>query len=177
MANSYIEFKGADLLISAFKDNPKKIVRAAQISITGALSSASTKISRDIVRQHRLKQSFTKSRVFTNIKEMKGTVWIGGYSVKSKDLGVNKRSGKGIRAGRYFFKGGFLATMSSGHQGAFKRKKVGTRWTKGRPRTSSPNLSIEELSVNLTKIERIVQRQQLSANNVLQKIFAREMAE
>lgn len=46
---------------------------------------------------------------------------------------------------RKVFKGAFIATVRSGHRGAFIRAGNGTRWTKGRPRTSSPNLPIKEL--------------------------------
>ncbi len=35
--------------------------------------------------------------------------------------------------------------MKSGHRGVYIRVRQGSRWTKGRPRTSSPNLPIKEL--------------------------------
>ena len=42
------------------------------------------------------------------------------------------------------FKGAFIQTMPGGHRGIFRRRH-GTGWSKGRPRTSSPNLPIREM--------------------------------
>ena len=46
---------------------------------------------------------------------------------------------------RKLFKGAFIARMPNGHQGVFRRSKKSTKFTKGRPSTSSPNLKIYEL--------------------------------
>lgn len=46
---------------------------------------------------------------------------------------------------RITFKGAFVRTMKSGHRGVFRRARGAARWSKGRPRTSSPNLPIKEI--------------------------------
>jgi len=46
---------------------------------------------------------------------------------------------------RKLFKGAFIRTMPNGHKGVFRRSSKATRYSKGRPQTSSPNLKIQEL--------------------------------
>ena len=46
---------------------------------------------------------------------------------------------------RKLFKGAFISTMPSGHKGVFRRSSRATHHSKGRARTSSPNLKINEL--------------------------------
>jgi len=60
---------------------------------------------------------------FPKLKEIKGTAWIGGSPIKAAYVGKLKQreDEAGARAGKYFFKGGFIARMKSGHTGIFKR--------------------------------------------------------
>jgi len=66
-------------------------------------------------------------RVFVkrpSYNESSGSVWLGTLPVKAIYVGkprVLKRKG-GVRIGKHYFAGAFLATMPSGHTGIFKRK-------------------------------------------------------
>lgn len=175
MENSLINFNGAKLAIDSLNAMPDQVDRAARIAIKATVKSAEANISRDITRQHRLPNSFKLKRVIASDKGLKGSVWVGASDVEAWKLGKQKQSKGGVRAGRHFFKSGFLATMASGHTSGFKRKNSATKWTKGRSRTSSPNLGIEHLKVKLTKIDQIVKRQENAAQKKLENIFAREL--
>lgn len=51
-----------------------------------------------------------------------GLVWVGINQVKASYVGKLKQDITGASAGSYFFQGGFVAKMQSGHVGIFKRR-------------------------------------------------------
>ena len=64
---------------------------------------------------------FNKFRVKTKRNRETGTVWIGLNKVKASYVGKLSNDTKGAWAGDYYFEGGFIAKMRSGHVGIFKR--------------------------------------------------------
>lgn len=178
MQNQNIVFDGAKLAEKVIGALPDHVDRAARKAISLTVRSAKENIGRDIIRQHRLPKSFKQGRIIATekgVNTLSGSVWIGGNAVHAGQLGALKKNRKGVRAGRHFFKGGFVAKMRSGHTGGFKREKTATRWTKGRPRTSSPNLGLDPLVVVLKNIEKIVSKQRVVSAKRLEKIFIREL--
>lgn len=64
-------------------------------------------------------------RVYTHLpgaSSAGGSVWIGLNPIKSGYLGTPRRGRGGVRVGRLFFEGAFLARMKSGYFAAFKRR-------------------------------------------------------
>lgn len=164
--------KLAELVVKAM---PEQIDRATKQAISATVKSARQKIGSDVVRQHKLPSQFKRERIFSTEGDDFGSVWVGVNPVLSSVLGNIKQNRSGVRAGRHFFKGAFAATLQSGHRAAFKRKKTSTRRTRGRPRTSSPNLGIDETTVEISKIDAIMARQQVRAARRMEAIFTREL--
>lgn len=54
--------------------------------------------------------------------ENSGSAWIGSNPVKASYVGKLRQLKKGARAGRHFFERAFVASMSTGHVGIFKRR-------------------------------------------------------
>lgn len=64
---------------------------------------------------------FRRFRVKSRRDREKGVVWIGINDVKAAYVGKMSQDIAGSFAGEYFFRGGFVAKMKSGHVGIFKR--------------------------------------------------------
>jgi hypothetical protein len=66
-------------------------------------------------------------KVFKNFRVQKksfddeGRVWLGMNPVKAKYAGKLTEVGTGATAGAYYFEGGFIAKMHTGHESIFKR--------------------------------------------------------
>ncbi|WP_367154650.1 phage tail protein [Methylomonas sp. HYX-M1] len=104
-----------------------------------AISTTTTWAGKELRNRMRVKTGiparvFRRFRVKTKRNRETGTVWIGLNKVKATYLGAestDKETGaksyklvqtkRGARAGKFFFEGGFVATMRSGHAGIFKR--------------------------------------------------------
>jgi hypothetical protein len=71
-----------------------------------------------VFKQHRVK-SFLQLVPGTRLEH--GQVWLGFNAIKAAYAGRLANFGRGAFAGDYYFEGGFVATMSSGHKGIFKR--------------------------------------------------------
>jgi len=118
-------------------DGLPKTIFAAQRS---AISTTTTWAGKELRNRMRVRTGiparvFRRFRVKTKRNRETGTVWIGLNRVKATYLGTessDKETGKksyklvqtktGARAGKFFFEGGFVAAMNSGHAGIFKRK-------------------------------------------------------
>lgn len=78
---------------------------------------------------------------------------------------------------RLLFKGAFIGTMPNGRKGVFRRSSKATRYSKGRPKTSSPNLKIQEMKgptvqgVFVEKLDLLVAQ----GNPILDKNLNREI--
>lgn len=58
-----------------------------------------------------------------NIKDGKRTarVWFGLNPIRLWSIGTAKQNDIGVKVGRHFYEGSFIATMASGHEGVFNR--------------------------------------------------------
>jgi hypothetical protein len=65
-------------------------------------------------------------RKLATVKRMRGVIWQGTLKIPAKYAAGRLRQTKsGVRAGRTFFEGAFIATMKSGYRGVFRRKGAG----------------------------------------------------
>ncbi len=64
---------------------------------------------------------FRRFRVVSKRQRDSGLVWVGLNKVKAAYVGDLLEEIGGASAGNYYFEGGFIATMRSGHEGIFKR--------------------------------------------------------
>jgi len=173
--SSIIEFDGAKLIEKSLGAMPDQVDRAVRFAIKKTIKTTAKNIEKDIVNEYRLPSSFKEKRVKSSSRGLKGDVWVGGYSIAAWKLGTQRQTKKGVKAGRYLFRGGFMATMDNKHTHGFRRKKTTTRYTANRPRTSIPNLGIEHLKIELPKIEKIVRRHEIAAQKELETLFAQEL--
>lgn len=124
--------------------------RAINKTITSVRQASSVEVRKTL----NLKASFVK-RLLT-VRKAKAAFLSG--SIDSKyvkapaiQFGGVRQTKKGVSVRlrkdqpRKLFKGAFIATMPNGHKGVFRRSLSATRFSKGRPTTSSPNLKISEL--------------------------------
>ncbi|MEQ1529091.1 MAG: hypothetical protein ABL925_07230 [Methylococcales bacterium] len=103
---------------------PRQIDRAMKSAVdTTTTWAKKEEQSRMAARLNIPKSIFTKVRVKgnTNRDRTSGLVWMGIRPVKSGFVGKLSQIESGAFAREYFFQGGFIATMRSGHKGIFKR--------------------------------------------------------
>ena len=82
------------------------IPRAAGTSITG-------------YRRVRSKRKLAK------VRKLRGEVWQGTLRIPARYAGRLRQTKGGVRAGRLFFEGAFIATMKNGYRSVFRRKGAG----------------------------------------------------
>jgi hypothetical protein len=63
-----------------------------------------------------------KGRIRTKNTQQLGVVWLGFNKIAAAYLGRMQQTRTGARAGKFFFEGGFIATMKSGHKSVWYRK-------------------------------------------------------
>lgn len=115
------------------------------LNITGR--KGAVQISRETATQLGVSQRPVRKRVRHYVRgpmsERELKLWVG--------LKAPLRSDEvGAKASKRLAKRTFRATMKSGKTADFIRVTPGSRWTAGRPQTSSPNLPIERPSVRLS---------------------------
>lgn len=65
-------------------------------------------------------------RKIATVRRLRGEVWQGTLKIPAKyAAGRLRQTRTGVRAGRLFFEGAFLATMRNGYRGVFRRKGAG----------------------------------------------------
>jgi len=124
-------------------------------------------------------QRVFKTRFFRAFSTKDGqrvvNVWFGLDSMRSIDLGRAKQTNLGVKVGKQFFVGAFLATMQSGHTGVFRRSNERNREftsdernenTQKRPDGQWTELPIEEVGFPIEQI----------AKPILERYYARAEA-
>ncbi len=173
MTTIQVETKGVDAVLRKFNAMPKQIKRASKRAVTKTLKQIETKGRRAIAKAHdiplkvlRSKAGSYRGRVVK--KKFKGgragSVWFGHNPVKSGYLGSlrNASAYGGAFARRYFFKGGFIAGMESGHQGIFKR-------------TSGSQYPIKEQTVALPFAKSIIRNMAKESGGLFKKNMEQEL--
>jgi hypothetical protein len=99
----------------ASKATINKVVPKYQREAGGAIPrSAGTSITG--YRRVRSRKKLAK------IKKLRGEVWQGTARIPARYAGKLRQVKGGVRAGRLFFEGAFIATMRNGYRSVFKRK-------------------------------------------------------
>lgn len=65
---------------------------------------------------------FKTVRILKKVSDQRGIVWLGFNPVKAKYAGKLSQEPGGAMAGQYYWPGGFVAKMKSGHLSIFKRQ-------------------------------------------------------
>ena len=107
---------------------------------------------------------FRSFRVKSRRNRETGVVWLGIKDVKASYVGKMSQDPAGAFAGQYFFEGGFVAKMRSGHTGIFKR-------------SGKSRLPIAEQVVNLNIGTEVAEDVAVAAQVELRNRFAAKMRE
>jgi len=107
--------------------NPKKIARASRLAVNQVTSEIHKDVTREVPKAHgtsitgyrrvRSKKTLAKARK----KRLRGIVWQGTMDIQAVYAGKPRKVKGGVKAGKHFFPGAFIATMKSGHVGIFSR--------------------------------------------------------
>lgn len=131
-----------------------RLRRGAARAINRTAITARNEAAKEIRKTLNVKASKIKGRlklIKANANKLEGAVQSHYKPLRVSDFNGMRQTRKGVTVRlrkdkpRKLFKGAFIATMRSGHRGAFIRVPPGSRRTRGRPATSSPNLPIKEL--------------------------------
>ena len=105
---------------------------------------------------------FNQFRIFTKAGDSHGTVFLGFNPVKAAYAGKLSQQAGGAMAGQYYWAGGFVATMRSGHASIFKRK-------------GGRRLPLVEQVVSLPQAEAITEQVANEAANELQQRYLEKL--
>jgi hypothetical protein len=83
-----------------------------------------------------------KGRIRTKNTQKLGVVWLGFNEIAAAYLGRLQQTRTGARAGKFFFEGGFIATMKSGKKSAWYR-------TGGITNTGKPEIKEHTAEINV----------------------------
>lgn len=151
--------------VDAFMDAmPRQIFEASAFAVSEASKRGRTQlvgemkskldIPANVWRRWRTSRRYRRNTAF-------GVVWLGVNELKAAYAGKLRQADGGAYSGKRFFKGSFVATMKSGHEGIFKRtgdrKKLanGKWWTKIEEETVDVDLGFEVIEdvARQTRIE------------------------
>ena len=106
----------------ALKEMTAAIRNTKNRAITATMRSARDDLKAKMPIKANVKATiFKRFRVKTKRYKDSGVVWMGLNDVKAGYVGKLEQIESGAFAGQYFFKGGFVAQMQSGHEGIFTR--------------------------------------------------------
>jgi len=117
----------------AMAAKPREIENASRRAIRKTVRFGVGRIARGLAQRNQIPQRVLKTgsghrravRIRTRMPGPggdSGYLWVGVRPVKAVYIGKPRQLRKGVRVGRHRFDGAFLATMRSGHTGAFKRR-------------------------------------------------------
>ena len=160
-----LQVPGTDFMRRAVREAERASERAQKRTMRKTAQWAGRESARGLARSNRIplralqrrpweRRAGRAGRMRWTIDDEAANVWIGTLAVKAAYIGKLSQNSRSARAGRHTFPGAFIATMpatASGgqHTGVFRRANETTRWTAGRPHTSSANLPIIEQRVHL----------------------------
>jgi hypothetical protein len=101
---------------------PRKVFAARRSAIQTTLTFAERELKNRLLAATGLPSTvFRKIRVRKRVNSTGGNVWLGYNPVKAGYAGKLRQEDGGAWAGPYYFAGGIVATMRSGHSSIFKR--------------------------------------------------------
>jgi len=167
-----VDVKGFDDVIKQFNATPGQIKRARKRAVKKTVKQITNKGRRAIAEEHHLPQKVLKKsgnyrgRVLSRIYHggSGGHIWFGNNPIKSGYIGRlrNAPNHGGAFARDFYFKGGFIATMRSGHTGIFERD--------GRKR-----LPISEADVALDRADGLIRNLAQESRGLFRIILQREL--
>ncbi|MGR9051374.1 MAG: phage tail protein [Gammaproteobacteria bacterium] len=106
-----------------FQNAPRKIFNARRSAIRTTTTFADKELKTRMAAATGLPATvFRVYRTFKRASDDRGSVWLGVKPVKAAHAGKLEQRDFGASAGKYYFEGGFVAHMKSGHSSIFKRK-------------------------------------------------------
>ena len=170
--NISVDVKGLDDVIKQFNAVPGQIKRARKRAIKKTVKQIVNKGRKAMADEHHIPQKVLKKsgnyggRVLSSTSRSGagGSVWFGNNPIKSGYLGRlrDAPSHGGAFARDFYFKGGFIATMRSGHTGIFARD--------GRKR-----LPISETDVALDRADALIRNIAKESRGLFKLILQREL--
>lgn len=135
---------------------PRKVFAAQRSAIQTTLTFADKEMKKRMAAATGLPSSvFKKIRVRKRTNSTGGSIWLGYNPVQAAYVGKLRQDDGGAWAGRYYFEGGIVAKMRSGHTSIFKRG-IGKRT--GRPTLIEQTVGLpqaEAIAVQVDALARI----------------------
>jgi hypothetical protein len=158
-----ITITGEKEISSKFSEAPKVIRQ----TITSAMTKTMKRMEKDLetaaAKEFDIpKPVLAKWRIKSKRVGTNGLVWMGYNPIKSGYIGILRQEDWGASARSYFFKGGFVATMNSGHKGIFMRAGKGRK-------------PIREQKVSLLKAPILAAQVKTRANEYYQQEIATQL--
>lgn len=160
MSTIGIEIKGVDAVVRELNAFPEQAERAEERATRKTVKWAESQLRRAIAKEHDI--PFKSIREARRVQSKNKLIWLGYNPVKAGYAGKLKQLEGGAMAGAYYFEGGFMATLRSGHTSIFKRR--------GRAR-----LPIDEQKVELVKAEAIAEREAKKIESRFFQILRQEL--
>lgn len=119
-----LEVDGIDELSRHFAHLPGVVAKAEYRAFKRTSDWAKSQGAKSMSRESRLTQKVLKARHRAQAYQSDGfaRVWFGVDPIKAVYTGKLKQQKRGIKVGKFTFKGAFVATMKSGHTGIFMRQ-------------------------------------------------------
>ncbi len=179
MVDITVDFEDLQPVLGDLKATTKQLDRSITRAINKTTDQVHSHIIRHMAKQHdipakalRKQLGGYKGRVLkrkANRRRNTGRVWVGKNPIKSGYVGRLKNAPDygGAFARKYFFKGGFIAQMRSGHTGIFARHATQTMRNKNKA-------AISETTVELVKADAIAKAARDDVPKIFEKVFAQE---
>lgn len=107
---------------------PRQVFNAQRSAIGTTVTFARKELQKRMIAKTGIPaRVFRRVRIKATRRPESGSVWLGYNPVKATYVGKLKQDPAGAFAGDYFFEGGFVARLQSGHVGIFKRGTELTR--------------------------------------------------
>ena len=146
---------------------PSKVQRAARLTVNQATRELKKELGGTIPKNHgtsiagfrrvRAKSTLAKGRS----KRVRGITWVGTKNIAAAYAGKPRNVKNGAKAGRFFFDGGFVVKMKSGHKGIFRRVAGSDK--------------IKEVTIPLTNAEAMVARAAKGARGKIMSIMQKQL--
>ena len=152
-----VELRGVDQALASIAGLSAATRRAATRAQNKVAKQIGASAARAIAKANQLPVKALRKRL--RVKRAKpdddqgALVWVGTLPIAASQAGAVRETRSGAKAGRHSFPHGFVGTVSGGFRSVFERKGTSQRWSKGRLRTSSPNLPIAEGRIVLSGVE------------------------
>jgi len=160
-----IDMSQFDGLVDDIAAMSPQIKLATEAAVRTSTNEAEKSVLDRIVRAEGVKRAPLRDyRLFNTKKISYGNIWLGYNPVTSRFYpSFSNVRGVGVTINNKLIRGAFIRNVG-GHSSVFRRANPTTRWSAGRPKTSSPNLPLEEARLELLKAAGEMRRIQEKTN-------------